>query len=769
MNHPQRVTIIIYALSIATLCVNAQNESSFTPLKDSLSFVKKRKMAKEMVYTRNSNGYKLTSFLLKEAKRMGLKREEARVYQIMGDYYIYQRKIDSSIMFYEVGLELSRDFKDREGRELIITFWAHMSEAYRFMPDYQNAILFARNSIQELNKFTDEKRLALGIQTPLNVLAVAYDQLGEYDSAIYYNHLAYGYTIQLINPTKPYYPEIYLIRLARISKELGLFKDALCYYNQAEELCNEYDEDRWLSTIIDYRGTLFFEMGDMDKGLDEYNKALEVNILNKDTFGQIANLVSLAVALDRLENENKSEIIHFKRAQKLSIAIKNDDWTHVLNGYLSFCYSAEKQEDTALLLAHKALHFFQERSNTQKIAWLNSALGTIHLNACSYDSAVYYQRLSLKSWGANSDFRVKTYSLGKLAEALIALGSYREAISILQESLTLSRKANYKKQLEANYRLLAKVFKEKQDYKKALEYYVLFDSIKSAANSNSFRSQIANMEIKYEVEKLQREKVEKEKEALENYSERNWAFFILYLVIIVFLFLCILFVIYLRIKHQKRMREEQERLKEQETERTILKERYHAVKNSFEPIILNIENIIEETNDARISQALKSLKTRASASEAIYKQLQGQNDANEVLMQEYLDLLCSRVTSTFQTPRKRIICTVNANDLTFEPEIARKLGRITNEIITNAYQHAYKNLDKGEITINLNDHPQKPLLEIFDNGNGYPDGFELQEKSISSGTELIRILARQINAAPKYYNNAGARFELHKVNSNGKV
>jgi two-component sensor histidine kinase len=71
------------------------------------------------------------------------------------------------------------------------------------------------------------------------------------------------------------------------------------------------------------------------------------------------------------------------------------------------------------------------------------------------------------------------------------------------------------------------------------------------------------------------------------------------------------------------------------------------------------------------------------------------------------------------------------------------LSLIANEVITNAYKHAFPENRSGEITVTLKEINNRVDLIISDNGFGLPDTFE-EKKTTSLGIKLIDVLSQQM-------------------------
>lgn len=104
---------------------------------------------------------------------------------------------------------------------------------------------------------------------------------------------------------------------------------------------------------------------------------------------------------------------------------------------------------------------------------------------------------------------------------------------------------------------------------------------------------------------------------------------------------------------------------------------------------------------------------------------------------------------------KKIDIKLNIDAIQLEIDTAVPLSLILNEIINNAYKHAFSNADSGEIEITLEKKQHQYLLIVHDNGVGFPDNFDIKKLN-SVGFELINGLTKQINGTLSVTNKNGA-------------
>jgi len=96
----------------------------------------------------------------------------------------------------------------------------------------------------------------------------------------------------------------------------------------------------------------------------------------------------------------------------------------------------------------------------------------------------------------------------------------------------------------------------------------------------------------------------------------------------------------------------------------------------------------------------------------------------------------------------------------FSVETAVPCGLILNELVTNAFKHAFRGRERGEITTALRTGPDgRVCLRVSDNGVGLPAGNDWRQSS-SLGLRLIHLLAGQLRAAVEVRSEGGTEFTL---------
>jgi len=169
----------------------------------------------------------------------------------------------------------------------------------------------------------------------------------------------------------------------------------------------------------------------------------------------------------------------------------------------------------------------------------------------------------------------------------------------------------------------------------------------------------------------------------------------------------------------------------------LLREIHHRVKNNLQ-IILSMVRMQNDTSlDKNTQLALESLEHRINAISKTYSMLLTSDDVQMIDMKLYINELIEDLQASLALNERSNIHIVSNIHAKLTLKTAVYIGLIINELVTNAYKHAFPN-GKGTITINLKQGIKEHILEIYDNGIGYnPTG-----SKNSFGLKLINILIK---------------------------
>ncbi|MFD1553397.1 sensor histidine kinase [Putridiphycobacter roseus] len=213
----------------------------------------------------------------------------------------------------------------------------------------------------------------------------------------------------------------------------------------------------------------------------------------------------------------------------------------------------------------------------------------------------------------------------------------------------------------------------------------------------------------------------------------------------------------LELNTQKKLLE----IKNQEKE-ILLKEVHHRVKNNLQIIVSLVSLQSNKFEDEAVLNAFQETQNRIITMALVHQRMYQTTDFVAVEINNYIDLIIENIKLLFENKAPDIhVCNKINAIAKVHIETAIPLGLIINEIITNAFKHAFideTNQDELRIEITKSDKDLF-LLKFHDNGPGFPAGFDI-DQSDSLGVQLILALIDQIEGELKYYNDNGAVYEI---------
>ena len=199
-------------------------------------------------------------------------------------------------------------------------------------------------------------------------------------------------------------------------------------------------------------------------------------------------------------------------------------------------------------------------------------------------------------------------------------------------------------------------------------------------------------------------------------------------------------------------------LKEKEA---LLKEVHHRVKNNIQIIssLLNLQaNYI---NDDMASEIINDSRNRVQSMALIHDKLYRSKDLTNIDFAPYVRDLVSYLLHSYTLSEGLISININIDEIYLGVDTAIPLGLIINELLTNAFRHAFPEGRKGEITISSQKSGEHKLsLTIADNGVGFPNNLKFPDPQ-SLGLQLVDTLIEQLKGAVKVKSDShGTKYEI---------
>ncbi|RDB07876.1 tetratricopeptide repeat-containing sensor histidine kinase [Runella aurantiaca] len=269
------------------------------------------------------------------------------------------------------------------------------------------------------------------------------------------------------------------------AQSIGLKKEAL-YYHRFMGFYYEYD-------------------GKIDLAVKSYLtllKEAEKNQFFDEKYQAIGDLVNVYVGTEQNE---KAKILLFKGVLEGQKEKANPRRLSTYYTNLGVIYRKESKFDSAFYYYTQALNIKKNIKDSVGIATVYINLATLLIKQGKYAQAKPYIEKNIAFHKAIHSDEDLWYDYGNMSEIHLKLNQRKEAEWYVNECLRIAKKSGSKTKEHFSMNSLADLHRYFGDYKKAYEYYAIYDSLgKELINAETNKS-IAQLREQYESEKKEQE------------------------------------------------------------------------------------------------------------------------------------------------------------------------------------------------------------------------------------------------------------------------
>ncbi len=188
----------------------------------------------------------------------------------------------------------------------------------------------------------------------------------------------------------------------------------------------------------------------------------------------------------------------------------------------------------------------------------------------------------------------------------------------------------------------------------------------------------------------------------------------------------------------------------------LMREMRHRIKNSLAVVsgLLTLET--ENISHPESRDILRNTRSRILSISTIYDILNQSSDPSRIDLKTLAGRLIESLARSPSGAGRRVMPKSNLEDLPLDAQRAFPFALILNELVINAFRHAYPGDKGGEIRIDLWKTDGAIRLRVEDDGVGWPEGLD-PKTAETTGLSLIRILAEQIDAVCTFTSEGGVK------------
>jgi two-component sensor histidine kinase len=157
---------------------------------------------------------------------------------------------------------------------------------------------------------------------------------------------------------------------------------------------------------------------------------------------------------------------------------------------------------------------------------------------------------------------------------------------------------------------------------------------------------------------------------------------------------------------------------------------------------------------------LRDSQNRVRSMALVHEQLYRSEDLAQIDLGQYVEVLVRGLFKAQQSDLRRIRLRLETEPVRLAVDRAIPCGLIVNELVSNAFKHAFPDGREGELVVSLRPAAGGGcVLRVKDTGVGFPEGLDCRS-SPSLGLKLVDLLVRQVRGRIERRREQGTEFLL---------
>lgn len=563
------------------------------------------------------------------------------------------------------------------------------------------------------------------------------------------------------------------LNLADIKYSQGKYQEALIHANSCRQIYEELGFLKDVATAENIIGLIYYQSGQYSEALSVFSSALEKFIIVKDSVEMADVYINTGnIYLDQGNSQKAME----NSIAALKIYESKDDKINIAKSYGSIgdLYLADNNRNDALNYYTKSLRIGEAIGAKELVSLILEHLGNLEKANKNYSAALDYYQQSLTLYREMDEKKGISTALEQMGELYSLQGLYTNAIHTYHESLNICNEIGDqlgiaslsnrigKLNLELNhpdsarnYFLqalpIAKSMKaydylkdaelglynismSKNDYKEALNHYMLFTEYSDSIFDSQKSKQMAEVKVKFESELKYRQIKLQSLELGTQKRTKN------YLIAFSSLFVIISFLIYREYYNRQH-------LKLQNLRNKIASDLHDDVGSTLSSI--SIFSQIAQRRPSEVQPLLQTIeessKKMLDAMADIVWTIKPENDQFEKIILRMRSFSYELLGA--KQIQYRFIVDDKVGKINISMESRRNLYLIFKEATNNMVK--YSNATKAEFS--LKEDPGRLIMKIQDNGIGFDQSREYE----GNGLKNMHARAREIGASLSVNSSIG--------------
>ncbi|MGI4872846.1 MAG: sensor histidine kinase [Janthinobacterium lividum] len=538
--------------------------------------------------------------------------------------------------------------------------------------------------------------------------------------------------------------------------EGGRYGEAQTVLHLVDSIATRSGRDDLRGSAANMAGFLASSLGDYPQAVTCYQQALALARQVGNVQRQVRMLDRLGTNL-RLANNPPAAERYLQQALALARQHELRESEADTYGELANLADFQGHPDQALAYADQALAVYRATANwpAYYVALLNQGIHYKNRGRYADSEAAYRQVLAYA--GQQHDTFLQGYAHTNLATTLLLAGRPAEAATYAQLALSWVRQVRKLEEYHEVYSVLAQAREQQGDLRQALNYQRLAAAYADTLHDDTQHRQVLQVEARYRTRE-QQARIAALDQANAQKTRQLWALGLGLLLAAGLLAGNIVQYRTLR-RRNAQLQVSTAEASEQARRRTLLlQELHHRVKNNLAIVSSLLYMQATRLSDAGASRAVREGQQRVEAMSLIHQRLYQTDEITAIDLPRYVAELAENLQAAYGHDTHDFDLHLEVTQSTLDVEVAIPLGLILNEMLTNAFKHAYQGVARPLLAVALGpDGAGHLVLDVRDNGPGFVPKATVTD---SFGQQLMQVLSEQLGGTLTMSQPPGTHYRL---------
>jgi PAS domain S-box-containing protein len=177
----------------------------------------------------------------------------------------------------------------------------------------------------------------------------------------------------------------------------------------------------------------------------------------------------------------------------------------------------------------------------------------------------------------------------------------------------------------------------------------------------------------------------------------------------------------------------------------LLKEIHHRVKNNMQVISSMLRLQSNYIEDPKTLELFNESQNRVRSMALIHEQLYRSADLARIDFAGYVRALTGQLARSYESSA-HVTLQVEVEGIALGVDAGIPCGLIINELVSNAFKHAFRGRSSGTIWVRMRQQDDKYVLSVGDDGVGFPKEIDFRNTE-SLGLQLVTTLTDQLEGS----------------------